>query len=145
MSEEQAAQASTETTEGSLLEQILSETKIIELGPGAGALTDKLVDTYGFENLQCIEIDPRAIELLNEKYPQLHVVHEDVLQTNYPNLAATAKEEEQRLPRTFLAREKSLVLLVNEGTASSAEVFASALRDNGRTSTIVGTKTFGKG
>ncbi len=37
-----------------------------------------------------------------------------------------------------------IVLLVNEGTASSAEVFASALRDNGH-ATIVGSKTFGKG
>jgi C-terminal processing protease CtpA/Prc len=40
---------------------------------------------------------------------------------------------------------KKLVLLVNEGTASSAEVFASALHDNGRTVAVIGTKTFGKG
>ena len=58
-------------------------------------------------------------------------------------VAAMAKEDEQKLPQ--LARQKSLVLLVNEGTASSAEVFASALRDNGRTVAVVGTKTFGKG
>jgi C-terminal processing protease CtpA/Prc len=57
-------------------------------------------------------------------------------------VAATAKDETswKRVPR-----QKSLVLLVNEGTASSAEVFASALRDNGRAVAIVGTKTFGKG
>jgi hypothetical protein len=42
-------------------------------------------------------------------------------------------------------REKQIVLLVNEGTASSAEVFASALHDNGRTVAVIGTKTFGKG
>jgi hypothetical protein len=41
--------------------------------------------------------------------------------------------------------QKKIVLLVNEGTASSAEVFASALRDNGRTVAVVGTQTFGKG
>jgi len=41
--------------------------------------------------------------------------------------------------------QKKLVLLINEGTASSAEVFASALHDNGRTVALVGTKTFGKG
>jgi C-terminal processing protease CtpA/Prc len=40
---------------------------------------------------------------------------------------------------------RPIVVLVNEGTASSAEVFASALRDNGRTVALVGTKTFGKG
>ena len=41
--------------------------------------------------------------------------------------------------------QKQIVLLVNEGTASSAEVFASSLHDNGRTVALVGTKTYGKG
>jgi len=44
-----------------------------------------------------------------------------------------------------LAAQKNLVLLINEGTASSAEVFASALHDNGRTVALIGTRTFGKG
>lgn len=60
---------------------------IIELGPGAGALTDKLVETYGEEALECIEIDPRSVELLNERYPNLRVQHQDVLQISYPDLA----------------------------------------------------------
>jgi C-terminal processing protease CtpA/Prc len=41
--------------------------------------------------------------------------------------------------------QKPLVLLVNEGTASSAEVFASALHDNGRVAALIGSKTYGKG
>ncbi|KAL3792961.1 hypothetical protein HJC23_010974 [Cyclotella cryptica] len=41
--------------------------------------------------------------------------------------------------------QKKLVILINEGTASAAEVFASALHDNGRTVALIGTKTFGKG
>ncbi|VEU38872.1 unnamed protein product [Pseudo-nitzschia multistriata] len=41
--------------------------------------------------------------------------------------------------------QKDLVLLVNEGTASSAEFFVAALSDNGRTASVVGTPTFGKG
>jgi len=44
-----------------------------------------------------------------------------------------------------LLAQKPIVLLVNEGTASSAEVFASSLHDNGRTVAIVGTRTYGKG
>ena len=44
-----------------------------------------------------------------------------------------------------LLMQKKIVLLINEGTASSAEVFASALHDNGRTVALVGTKTYGKG
>jgi len=42
-------------------------------------------------------------------------------------------------------QQKKIVLLVNEGTASSAEVFASSLRDNGRLVALVGAKTYGKG
>jgi C-terminal processing protease CtpA/Prc len=41
--------------------------------------------------------------------------------------------------------QKKIVILVNEGTASAAEVFASALHENGRIVALVGTDTFGKG
>jgi len=44
-----------------------------------------------------------------------------------------------------LQKQKQIVLLINEGTASSAEVFASSLHDNGRTVGLVGAKTYGKG
>ena len=63
--------------------------RAIELGPGAGALTDTLVLTM--KNLdasfQCIEIDPRSIELLGEKHPSLRVHHMDVMQADYPAMA----------------------------------------------------------
>ena len=67
---------------------------IIELGPGAGALTDPLVKTYGTDVLHCIEVDPRSVELLHEKHPSLTVYHEDVLQVDYPKMA---KEQGQPL------------------------------------------------
>jgi 16S rRNA A1518/A1519 N6-dimethyltransferase RsmA/KsgA/DIM1 with predicted DNA glycosylase/AP lyase activity len=60
---------------------------IVELGPGAGALTDPLVTTYGTNVLQCIEVDPRSVELLREKHPSLTVHHADVLQVDYPEMA----------------------------------------------------------
>jgi C-terminal processing protease CtpA/Prc len=41
--------------------------------------------------------------------------------------------------RHQLEAQKNIVLLINEGTASSAEVFASALHDNGRIVALVGT------
>jgi Peptidase family S41 len=47
--------------------------------------------------------------------------------------------------RHELHRRKDLVVLINEGTASSAEFFTAALHDNGRTVAVVGTKSFGKG
>eukprot|EP00536_Pseudo-nitzschia_multiseries_P001207 jgi/Psemu1/2782/gm1.2782_g len=72
-------------------------TSIVELGPGAGALTDRLVDKYGTDVLQCIEVDPRAIEILAERYPSLVVHHQDVLQVSYPDMA-----EEQGEPLVII-------------------------------------------
>ena len=68
--------------------------RIVELGPGAGALTDPLLETYGAEALQCIEIDERSIQILQDKHPDLRVRHADVLQVDYP---AMAEEEGQPL------------------------------------------------
>jgi hypothetical protein len=45
--------------------------------------------------------------------------------------------------RPVVASHKPLILLVNKGTASSAEAFAAALHDNGR-ATMLGERTFGK-
>jgi 16S rRNA (adenine1518-N6/adenine1519-N6)-dimethyltransferase len=59
---------------------------IIELGPGAGALTDTLVARYGVQTLHCIEIDERSIDILRTKHPSLLVEHADVLQINYKNI-----------------------------------------------------------
>mmetsp|Transcript_35520 Transcript_35520/g.85707 ORF Transcript_35520/g.85707 Transcript_35520/m.85707 type:complete len:466 (+) Transcript_35520:161-1558(+) len=64
-----------------------SDLRAVELGPGAGALTDVLLPALGPNNLQCIEIDDRSVELLTEKHPALRVYHEDVLQVDYPSLA----------------------------------------------------------
>lgn len=63
---------------------------IVELGPGAGAITDRLIDIYGVDKLQVIEIDPRSVEILQERHPQLNVIHSDVLQIDYPQLAEEA-------------------------------------------------------
>jgi len=41
--------------------------------------------------------------------------------------------------------QKPIALLINEGTASSAEVFAAAIHDNGRAVALVGSQTYGKG
>ena len=60
---------------------------IIELGPGAGALTDRLISNYGTDQVECIEVDQRAVDLLEERYPNLVVHHADVLQVDYTEMA----------------------------------------------------------
>jgi len=47
--------------------------------------------------------------------------------------------------RQELLNRKDIVILINEGTASSAEFFTAALHDNGRSVAVVGSKSFGKG
>ncbi len=69
----------------------LDQIRAVELGPGAGALTDTLITTMsdlGSSSFQCIEIDPRSIELLSEKHPSLKLNHMDVLQVDYPDMAS---------------------------------------------------------
>jgi 16S rRNA (adenine1518-N6/adenine1519-N6)-dimethyltransferase len=61
--------------------------RAVELGPGAGAITGNLVETFGLDDLQCIEIDPRAVELLGKSQPGLRVTHMDVLQVDYDQMA----------------------------------------------------------
>ena len=40
---------------------------LVELGPGPGALTQVLIERYGTEEFRCIEIDQRAVEVLNDR------------------------------------------------------------------------------
>lgn len=67
------------------------------------------------------------------------------------DLISTMSREKQEINRISdkflrsLRAQKKIVVLVNEGTASSAEVFAAALRDNGRSLALIGSKTYGKG
>ncbi len=58
---------------------------VVELGPGPGALTRVLHMRY--PEMLAVEIDPRAVALLNEAMPKLKVVQSDVLQVDWTALA----------------------------------------------------------
>jgi 16S rRNA (adenine1518-N6/adenine1519-N6)-dimethyltransferase len=65
-----------------------SDDLIIEIGPGYGALTQKLLSAT--ENLIAVEIDNEIAGSLKEKYPQLHLINEDFLETNLSKLTSMA-------------------------------------------------------
>ena len=64
------------------------------------------------------------------------------------SLITAEQESTKRLSekeQASLRAQKPIALLINEGTASSAEVFAAAIHDNGRAVALVGSQTYGKG
>ena len=76
-------------TNGSILERIAAaacpspEELVIEIGPGRGSLTDKLLKRAA--RVVAVEVDSDLVERLRAKYagePRLELVHADVLQTD---------------------------------------------------------------
>lgn len=61
--------------------------QILEIGPGMGALTDKLLPEFG-ERLYCIEVDARCVEYLDKQLPALkgRVMHADFLKVDLEKL-----------------------------------------------------------
>lgn len=65
--------------------QLCPDAQIVEVGPGLGALTSRLIELY--PNMLTVEIDRRAVEYLNHYFPTLDVRHADVLKMDWPELA----------------------------------------------------------
>lgn len=64
--------------------------RIIEIGPGTGELTGKLLETYN--DVVGIEIDQRAVEVLEQKFPDFNVYEENILDSNLADYT-TGKEQ----------------------------------------------------
>ena len=63
---------------------------IIEIGPGYGAFTQKLLTAT--PNLIAVEIDNELANTLREKFPHLHLVNEDFLETDLSKLTSQVKK-----------------------------------------------------
>ena len=68
---------------------------VIEIGPGHGALTQRLIDS-GCQ-LQVIEIDRDLVAALHGKFPSLAITEADVLKHDFSSMAAVARSAGQRL------------------------------------------------
>jgi len=60
--------------------------RVVELGPGQGALTRPLLSL--FPQMAAFEIDQRMVELLHREFPDLTVTHADLLELDFAELAA---------------------------------------------------------
>jgi 16S rRNA (adenine1518-N6/adenine1519-N6)-dimethyltransferase len=63
---------------------------IIEIGPGYGALTQKLLSAT--ENLIAVEIDNELTNNLKEKFHQLHLINADFLKTDLSQVSTDGKK-----------------------------------------------------
>lgn len=59
--------------------------RVVEIGPGTGALTEALIER--FEDLVVVELDQRAIEVLEQKFDDLEIHHENVLEVDWKELS----------------------------------------------------------
>lgn len=64
--------------------------RVIEIGPGTGALTGELIRR--FDDLLVVELDERAISLLEEKFDELAIYHANVLDVDWKQLSIGKKK-----------------------------------------------------
>jgi len=58
---------------------------VVEIGPGTGTLTEALLKR--FHNFQAVELDRRAVEVLESKFQDLDLLHKDVLNVDWEKLS----------------------------------------------------------
>ena len=67
------------------LGQITPESKVVEIGPGLGALTKKIADVV---IPSVIEIEEKFCEALAQQYPTMHIVNTDVRQVKFADFGS---------------------------------------------------------
>ena len=70
-------------TDGNIIRKIVdaipatADDIVVEIGPGTGAVTEEL--RKHFKNLTAIELDQRMVEYLKDKFPDLNIIHKNIL------------------------------------------------------------------
>ena len=73
--------------------ELTSEDLVIEIGPGLGTLTSRLLKEAG--KVITIELDPKMIDILNDRfelYKNFEIIHEDILKINLEELIKKEKK-----------------------------------------------------
>ena len=73
---------------------ITNEDLVIEIGPGLGTLTAKLLEKA--KKVICVELDTRMIKILKERflvYSNLEIINEDILKVNLTEIIQREKTE----------------------------------------------------
>ena len=84
-------------TDNNILNKIVKEISpsaddnLIEIGPGLGALTEKLIEFT--PNMTAVEIDSRVVDSISNKFPQLKLLHSDFLKINLDELFEFKKKK----------------------------------------------------
>jgi 16S rRNA (adenine1518-N6/adenine1519-N6)-dimethyltransferase len=114
---------------------------IIEIGPGYGSLTQRLL--LATENLIAVEIDNELVINLKEKFPQLQLINEDFLETNLSKV--TTKERRLRIVGNIPYNITSPILfkLIEKNKLIKDAVFMVQLEVAKRMTANRGTKDYG--
>jgi 16S rRNA (adenine1518-N6/adenine1519-N6)-dimethyltransferase len=87
-------------TDKNIIKKILAEIapsvndELIEIGPGMGAITEGLYSVT--KNFSVVEIDERAAGYLAERFPELHIIQNDILKFDF-NEYYSAKGKKLRI------------------------------------------------
>ena len=118
-----------------------SDEQIIEIGPGYGALTKKLLSVT--ENLIAIEIDDKLSKELKEKHPQLRLINADFLETDLSKLSLQNKKLRVVGNIPYNITSPILFKLIENNTYLKDAVFMVQLEVAKRMTANKGTKDYG--
>ncbi len=133
------------TVEYEMLEDGIGSIQIIRFSEDTAAEFDEAIRALEQQGMQALMLDLRmnpggllrpAIEIASRIVPKDEVIVQVVYKDDKHHITHRSKQEEPW--------ELPMVVLVDENSASSAEVLAAALKDSAGIE-IVGVKTFGKG
>jgi len=114
---------------------------IIEIGPGYGSLTRKLLSAT--ENLTAVEIDNELVKDLKEKFPRLNLINEDFLKTDLSTL--NSQENKLRIVGNIPYNITSPIIfkLIENNKLIKDAVFMVQLEVAKRMTADMGTKDYG--